>query len=175
VLGSTTRDLNSAGADLAMFSDYLSTRRWARPRQEERLNDVSTMNKVGVLHGLRADHVAFDLTETRVSRARRACRRARRRVAFADESNDSSTTRGRAAWGRWGGDVVEDVLAWSPGGPYVDVFRRLVGDPARVSGVPEPSGADLRGRPGVAHGATRPTRPSRRAGSSLGLPLLALV
>ncbi|MCL4291994.1 MAG: glycosyltransferase, partial [Acidimicrobiia bacterium] len=96
------------------------------------MTDMSTMNKVMEYMAFELPTVAFDLTETRVSAAGAATYAEPNDVrAFAkavDALLDDPAARTRM--GAEGRRRVEDVLAWEhQAGPYVDVYRRLIGDP----------------------------------------------
>lgn len=132
-LGLDDRVTFTGRADLEMISAYLSTAALGLdPDPMNPLNDVSTMNKVMEYMAFELPTVAFDLTETRVSAAGAATYAEPNDVrAFAkavDALLDDPAARTRM--GAEGRRRVEDVLAWEhQAGPYVDVYRRLIGDP----------------------------------------------
>lgn len=120
-------------ADLPMISAYLSTATLGLdPDPKNPLNEMSTMIKVLEYMAFELPMVAFDLKETRVSAGDAA--------VYAEPNDVGSFVDGivhllddpaaRARMGTAGRRRVEEVIGWEHhAGAYVDVYRRLIGDP----------------------------------------------
>ncbi len=120
-------------AELPTIVDYLSTATVGLdPDPKNPLNEMSTMIKVLEYMAFELPMVAFDLRETRISAGDSALYAEPDDLdSFVDAVerllDDPAQRRRLGAEGR---RRVEDVLAWEhQAGPYVDVYRRLIGDP----------------------------------------------
>jgi glycosyltransferase involved in cell wall biosynthesis len=121
-------------ADARMVTEYLSTADLGiQPDPASPLNDVSTMNKTMEYMAFGVPVVTFDLPETRFSAEDAAQYVAPNDTGLFAKAIDEllDDPEKRAAMAGSGRRRIEDALAWKYQiGPYVQVYRRLLGSPA---------------------------------------------